>query len=103
VFVLFVVVIPSPFRSCFHICDERAEAFRTSKGCFTPRTPRYSIGGSELQVLYYFAASLAAPMKISAVAALATASAVPIAMTTLNPETKDSSIARRISCWVAGS
>ena len=55
------------------------------------------------RALYYFAASLAVPMKISAVAALATVSVAPIAMTTLKPETKDSSIARRISCWVAGS
>ena len=39
-FVLFVVVISSPFRSCFHICDERAEAFWTSAGYFTPRTLR---------------------------------------------------------------
>ena len=49
-------------------------------------------------VLDHFRESLAAPTKISAVAALAIARAAPIAMTILNPETKDSSIARRIRC-----
>jgi len=43
------------------------------------------------------------PMSVNAVPAPASANAVPMIMTTLKPETKDSSTARRISRRVAGS
>jgi len=43
------------------------------------------------------------PMSVNAVPAPASDNAVPMIMTTLKPETKDSSTARRISCRMAGS
>ena len=56
-----------------------------------------------VEKIFQFCRGGIVPIRVNAVTALAIASATPMAMIDLKPDTKDSSIARRISCCVAGS
>jgi hypothetical protein len=101
---LFAIIVAISVWPVFAAVDALNDFLQRTASCGCARhvlAGRWRDGALVMNIPRFYSCRGGVPISANAVAALATANAAPIAMTTLKPDTKDSLIARPISCRVA--